>query len=1286
MASYKGTAVQSQKQEFKQQIVIDEIDGNLTVTGNIVAAAATSAGQVVSKAQVDQSISDVIGGAPELLDTLNELSQAIGDDANFITTIQGEITTTNNNLTTTNNNLANTDAVVATKLTRTDSLEKFDADLTKINIPASTTKNAIVKRVGSDDNDVYSDLGYANATDSNDLSPFQIVHNSNYIFVSSTGVYRGYANDPNRVEHGVYALDKTTGTAQWGIFGGNGSTTLPVNHGTGDTINGDEAFGHSLACTDTQLFVGAPGQDSNAGAVYVFDIDTSGFTFNRKISNPNSTYNFGATLQVTSQYLIISQGAYTDTMIFPNIGSTDFGYIHKYNLSDFSLAGSINLNSESDWAHFNNSFGWENGAAIYFKYGAWSGWEVQANDSYIAVGVPSGFWNPDGTSSSDWEAGRVYVYNTETLSEVKVLNYKDNWSFVEDTAGNPFGASPSNNVKYFGKSLHLDGDILLIGMDTFFVTYDLSTNTASTSFFDVQDPYKWRYAYTFDHYYYSVSGAMGPRYGFGAVTTVIPHVNNGNRIVIVPESNWGSTPPESLGHGNTQRFLILYIFDHATGNLIDSINHDFPNQERMDENYSYYQSGDVYDPRMNAFSLYGAIPIINAALGRGLISVDSSDGSIYTGVGGCSMLFVHRNTAASLAINIPEAIVDPTWKSTLALQADLPTQVSQLSYDGGAKLVGSGSTLTATGDISAGDPVALLSDGTVQKVLIGSDIVDAVDEVTMGYLPQYSSSHQIDIDGNITAVDTTYDTTNNRTLVFADSNADPDNLSSATNLPIAFVTDMTTGSPVTGDSVPTVPTPNSDLYARNSFYSCFDPVENQVIYSYKDFSDSSANVYFNTATIDPADNSVTIGTRLQTTLSAAGTGNSNYRSGHITYIPGVNRILYIYTNHLTSNIDYILLENSSGTLSITGSGTVISQSNLTTIMGFNASAVKYTKAVWDEYQGQVAITGAVNTRVYGAYATVTATALTYLDGASDSTSLVADMLNHSPDRILYFPDIQQVAVLYYSYNAGKMRLYYFTRQNQGSGLVSFNHIEVPDAGVGSFNVNSYISGNIGYSPLNKSIIGVINHYYDGDGDSTREFYIRGISFGFTTDSTNPRGFKPTLSGSQYFTNAYITGASGRERFDMAAGNLDVVSNKFLVFYDDFADNKVKLLYTGDVSANNVHLYYGIAGEDILDGASGTILNSGDVSTDQTGLVTGSIYYLNGDGSLTTTNTSNALVGKALSPTSIQISSNADLMDKPVPVSKGGTGLSSLGSPGQFAIVGSNGELTFVDEIDFGTLP
>ena len=51
-----------------------------------------------AQAYTDSQISALINGAPAVLDTLNELAAALGDDANFVTTITNSITATNNAL------------------------------------------------------------------------------------------------------------------------------------------------------------------------------------------------------------------------------------------------------------------------------------------------------------------------------------------------------------------------------------------------------------------------------------------------------------------------------------------------------------------------------------------------------------------------------------------------------------------------------------------------------------------------------------------------------------------------------------------------------------------------------------------------------------------------------------------------------------------------------------------------------------------------------------------------------------------------------------------------------------------------------------------------------------------------------------------------------------------------------------------------------------------------------------------------------------------------------------
>lgn len=92
MAKYKGTAVQTQKQEFKQTIEIDTIEGNLTVTGNVVSSLAPGhATHLTNKSYVDTQVSNLVDSAPELLNTLNELSEALNDDENFATTINSSL-------------------------------------------------------------------------------------------------------------------------------------------------------------------------------------------------------------------------------------------------------------------------------------------------------------------------------------------------------------------------------------------------------------------------------------------------------------------------------------------------------------------------------------------------------------------------------------------------------------------------------------------------------------------------------------------------------------------------------------------------------------------------------------------------------------------------------------------------------------------------------------------------------------------------------------------------------------------------------------------------------------------------------------------------------------------------------------------------------------------------------------------------------------------------------------------------------------------------------------------
>ena len=69
------------------------IRGELVVNGHITAEKATQDNHLVTKAQLDAKVAEVVNSAPETLNTLEELAKSLGDDPNFATTVANRIGT-----------------------------------------------------------------------------------------------------------------------------------------------------------------------------------------------------------------------------------------------------------------------------------------------------------------------------------------------------------------------------------------------------------------------------------------------------------------------------------------------------------------------------------------------------------------------------------------------------------------------------------------------------------------------------------------------------------------------------------------------------------------------------------------------------------------------------------------------------------------------------------------------------------------------------------------------------------------------------------------------------------------------------------------------------------------------------------------------------------------------------------------------------------------------------------------------------------------------------------------
>jgi hypothetical protein len=123
---------------------------------------------VTNKAYVDQQVANVINGAPGALDTLNELANALGDDANFSATVTANIATNTTALTTANTNIATNAADISTNQAAIVSANAARvADVAALNTLVSTETS---NRVAGDTAAIASAGNYTDNTVSNALT------------------------------------------------------------------------------------------------------------------------------------------------------------------------------------------------------------------------------------------------------------------------------------------------------------------------------------------------------------------------------------------------------------------------------------------------------------------------------------------------------------------------------------------------------------------------------------------------------------------------------------------------------------------------------------------------------------------------------------------------------------------------------------------------------------------------------------------------------------------------------------------------------------------------------------------------------------------------------------------------------------------------------------------------------------------------------------------------------------------------------------------------------------
>ena len=246
----------------------------------------------------------------------------------------------------------------------------------------------------------------------------------------------------------------------------------------------NDFYGYAVAIQGKYLVVSAPGFDTasnvNVGAVYVYDLTDDTFVRVITPSIENSNGIFGNSLSISGDYLAV--GAYQANGVAIRAGAV---FVYRFSDETFESVFTASDGASDDFfghsieldgnylvvgSYFDDDSGNDSGSVYLFKLddptyerkilasdGAASfkfGYAVQMREDRIVVGAPN--HNLVGAGS-----GKVYFY-----------------SITDDTLEETLVPSDHAAGDYFGESLALDGDVLMVG-----ASYnDTPINNAGTAY------------------------------------------------------------------------------------------------------------------------------------------------------------------------------------------------------------------------------------------------------------------------------------------------------------------------------------------------------------------------------------------------------------------------------------------------------------------------------------------------------------------------------------------------------------------------------------------------------------------------------------------------------------------------------------------------------------------------------------------------------------------------------------------------------------------------------------
>ena len=356
----------------------------------------------------------------------------------------------------------------------------------------------------------------------------------------------------------------------------------------------------------------------------------------------------------------------------------------------------------------------------------------------------------------------------------------------------------------------------------------------------------------------------------------------------------------------------------------------------------------------------------------------------------------------------------------------------------------------------------------------------------------------------------------------------------------------------------------------------FDPIQNRFLVVF-DGQDNISNPFLFGRVISITGTSIGLGaqTSLQTFRSAYHKGVYDPTSQkHILFFKHINEGTSAYIKYYAG--------------ALTVSGSTVSMGALTEVDG---DSFDYFP-VYDSAAGKVAIFYRPTTNSYltAKVCTVSGTSLSF-----GSSTVIAEI--YTRDSVAYDPSTNRIVVVYYN--------------------------------------NTSLRVVVGYISSNTVVLGTPSTIYTGPIDGTVCAY-----------NSSKQNIFIAYRGSSSPNDAFIIEADvSGESVILGTSSVFNTNNNFLIFagYSGSTENAIVFYRKTDNSAavdilkasSNYASFIGISDSAISDTATGSVTIKGGISTNVTGLTPNTDYYVQPDGSLSTT-TSSVLAGKALSATSINL--------------------------------------------------